>query len=123
MINRINHIKGLGIFEDYKPGNNNFIIANMGRRLLESFNAFKTPSTNGFNAILDSAVNKGVLEEDAKERIYYFVNKYSHLDRIESHENILENIESEGVKVSSLILELIKGLDEDHYNSMMKLCQ
>lgn len=97
--------------------------ANMGRRLLESFNAFKTPSTSGFNAILDSAVNKGVLEEDAKERIYYFVNKYSHLDRIESHENILENIESEGVKVSSLILELIKGLDEDHYNSMMKLCQ
>jgi wobble nucleotide-excising tRNase len=101
---------------------NNFMIANMARRLLESFNAFKTPSTEGFGPVLEKAVHLG-LDENDKEKIFFFLNKYSHLDRIETLENVVENVAEEGQQISRDVLSIIELVDKDHYNSMCKLCQ
>lgn len=98
-----------------------FAIANYSRRLLESFNSFKTQQSKGFSGILDMAKEKGI-PKDTTDKIYYFLNKYSHLDRIEAHESTIENIESEGLAVIEGTLNIIKAVDNDHYNSMIAVC-
>lgn len=98
-----------------------FAIANYSRRLLESFNSFKTQQSKGFSGILDMAKEKGI-SKDTTDKIYYFLNKYSHLDRIEAHESTIENIESEGLAVIEGTLNIIKTIDNDHYNSMIAVC-
>jgi wobble nucleotide-excising tRNase len=98
-----------------------FAIANYSRRLLESFNSFKTQQNKGFSGILEMAKEKGI-PKDTTDKIYYFLNKYSHLDRIEAHESTIENIESEGLAVIKETLNIIKLIDIDHYNSMISVC-
>lgn len=98
-----------------------FNLANSVRRMLESFSSFKTASNAGFNAALQLGIDKG-FDSQQKERIYYFLNKYSHLDRIESFDNTIEPLLEEGVNVVNDVLSLIKKIDEDHYNSMLKAC-
>jgi wobble nucleotide-excising tRNase len=98
-----------------------FNLANSIRRMLEAFSSFKTASNGGFNAVLQLGINKG-FDQQQKERIYYFLNKYSHLDRIESFDNTIETLLEEGVNVVNDVLMVIKLIDEDHYKSMLKAC-
>jgi wobble nucleotide-excising tRNase len=99
-----------------------FTIANSVRRLLEAFTSFKTPDNSGFNGALQLGEKKG-LSTQQKERIFYFINKYSHLDRIESFDNTIETLLEEGKNVVNDVLWLIKKVDEDHYKSMLKVCK
>lgn len=98
-----------------------FTIANSVRRLLEAFTSFKTPDNGNFNGALQLGEKKG-LSVQQKERIFYFINKYSHLDRIESFDNTIETLFEEGKNVVDDVLWLIKKVDEDHYKSMLKVC-
>jgi len=98
-----------------------FTIANSVRRLLEAFTSFKTPDSGNFNGALQLGEKKG-LSVQQKERIFYFINKYSHLDRIESLDNTIETLFEEGKNVVNDVLWLIKKVDEDHYKSMLKVC-
>ncbi|UCS92496.1 AAA family ATPase [Echinicola marina] len=98
-----------------------FTIANSIRRLLEAFTSFKCPDNSGFNGALQLGEKKG-LPPEKKERIYYFVHKYSHLDRIESLDNTVEPLMEEGKNVVHDVLRLIKKVDEDHYKSMLRIC-
>ena len=98
-----------------------FVIANTLRRVLESFSVMKTPHAPSVNAILNIAVDKNI-EKYTSEKVYYFLNKYSHLDRIESHENTFENIAGESKQIVFDVLNIIKTIDLDHYASMEKLC-
>lgn len=98
-----------------------FTIANSVRRLLEAFTSFKTPDNGNFNGALQLGQKKG-LSVQQKERIFYFINKYSHLDRIESFDNTIETLFEEGKNVVDDVLWLIKKVDEDHYKSMLKVC-
>jgi wobble nucleotide-excising tRNase len=98
-----------------------FNVANLIRRLLEAFSSFKTASNAGFNTVLQLGLDKG-FDSQQKERIYYFLNKYSHLDRIESFDNTIEPLLEEGKNVVNDVLWLIKKVDEDHYKSMLKVC-
>ena len=98
-----------------------FTIANSVRRLLEAFTSFKTPDNSGFNGALQLGIKHG-LTNTQKERIFYFLNKYSHLDRIESFDNTVETLLEEGKNVIDDVLWLIKKVDEDHYRSMLKVC-
>lgn len=98
-----------------------FMIANAARRVLESFSAFKKPNEAGIQGVLSMAKAKGV-DSIITEKIYYFLNKYSHLDRIETHENTIENIEHEGATIVNEILNLINKIDPDHYESMKSIC-
>lgn len=98
-----------------------FAIANAGRRLLEGFNSFKTPDNSGFNSILELATKKG-LDSAKRDRVFFFLNKYSHLDRIESFDNTVETLLEEGRNVATDILWIIKKIDCDHYESMLRVC-
>tara|TARA_R110001592_G_scaffold162584_2_gene395976 strand:+ start:101306 stop:103591 length:2286 start_codon:yes stop_codon:yes gene_type:complete len=98
-----------------------FTIANSVRRLLEAFTSFKTPDNSGFNGALQLGIKHG-LTNAQKERIFYFLNKYSHLDRIESFDNTVETLLEEGKNVIDDVLWLVKKVDEDHYKSMLKVC-
>lgn len=98
-----------------------FTIANSIRRLLEAFTSFKTPSNSGFDGALQLGEKKG-LSSQQKERIFYFINKYSHLDRIESFDNTVEPLFEESKNVVNDVLWLIKKVDEEHYKSMLKIC-
>lgn len=98
-----------------------FNLANSIRRMLEAFSSFKTASNGGFNAVLQLGLDKGY-DQQQKERIYYFLNKYSHLDRIESFDNTVETLLEEGVNVVNDVLMIIKLIDEDHYKFMLKAC-
>lgn len=98
-----------------------FAIANSSRRLLEAFTSFKTPDNSGFNGALQLGEKNG-LDSAKKERIHYFLNKYSHLDRIESFDNTVETLLEEGQNVVNDVLWLIKKSDNEHYNSMLKIC-
>ncbi len=98
-----------------------YTIANYSRRLLESFNSFKTQDTSGFNGILQMANGVGIDKLDT-DKVFYYVNKYSHLDRIESFENTLENIEAEGVSVIETVFKIIEKVDDTHYKNMVKVC-
>lgn len=98
-----------------------FNLANSIRRMLEAFTSFKTPNESGVNGALQLGLKKG-FDAFQKERIYYFLNKYSHLDRIESLDNTVETLFEEGNNVVTDVLTLIKLVDEDHYISMLKVC-
>lgn len=97
-----------------------FMIANAIRRILEGFTNFKTPTSTGFDGALELGVKKG-LDIAQKERIFNFVNKYSHLDRIESFDTTIEVLLEEGKNVVKDVLWLIKIVDTEHYDSMLRI--
>lgn len=111
-------------YQDFEGIDDNlcFTIANSIRRLLEAFTSFKTPANSGFEGALSLGIKKGLTVEQ-KERIFYFVNKYSHLDRIESFDTTIETLFEEGKNVVTDVLWLIKKVDEEHYKSMLKVCE
>lgn len=98
-----------------------FAIANSIRRLLEAFTSFKCPDQSGFNGALQLGESKGMPSEK-KDRIYYFLHKYSHLDRIESLDTTVEPLMDEGKNVVKDVLWLIERVDEQHYKSMLRIC-
>lgn len=101
--------------------NEAYSIANYCRRLLESFNSFKTQETSGFNGVLQMANGLEIDKADT-DKVYFYVNKYSHLDRVESFENTVENIEAEGQAVIDIAFRIIEKVDNVHYKSMLKAC-
>lgn len=98
-----------------------YSIANYSRRLLESFNSFKTQETSGFNGILQKANGIGI-DKQQTDKLFYYLNKYSHLDRIENFENTIENIEAEGLDIINTTLLIIEKVDDEHFKSMIKAC-
>jgi wobble nucleotide-excising tRNase len=94
-----------------------YMLANAGRRVLESLLTFKYPKTKDLRAL----INKTNFDADKKERIYWFVQKYSHSDRIETHETIPDNLFSEGHNVLRDIIDLIKEIEPEHYNELIQI--
>lgn len=98
-----------------------FLAANLSRKLLESFLSFKFPKNRGnFSNLFNTAVSASQNPEDeGKEKIRKFINEYSHNDLIETNEDFVENLISEGVTVISDIFDWIRELDEKHYQEMI----
>jgi wobble nucleotide-excising tRNase len=94
-----------------------FSVANMSRKLLEAFLTFKFPHGRGdFRNLMDQAIT-----EPAKcERIYRFINKYSHNQVIEFDDSAADNIAAESEYIVRDIFEEIKKLDATHYAGMEK---
>ena len=94
-----------------------FSVANMSRKLLEAFLTFKFPHGRGdFRSLMDQAIT-----EPAKcERIYRFINKYSHNQVIEFDDSATDNIAAESEYIVRDIFEEIKKLDATHYAGMEK---
>jgi wobble nucleotide-excising tRNase len=92
-----------------------FIVANLSRKLLESFLSFKYPKKrNDFSQLMDATNCDTVI----KDKIYKFINKYSHNQSIEFGDDPVDNLIGESQNVISDILNLINILDKQHYEEM-----
>jgi wobble nucleotide-excising tRNase len=96
-----------------------FLIANLSRKLLEAFLTFKFPKgRNDFNQLLEA----GCTDAEIREKVYRFINKYSHNQQIEFHETPIDNLLGEGDNIIHDVLEIVKKLDKAHYDEMEEVC-
>ena len=94
----------------------NYVLPNMARRLLESFLAFRHPDVDGG---LWHKMNQVKFDQTRKTRILRFVDTYSHADAIQGPEHDLSLL-SESRAVLMDLLALIKTEDESHFKAMLK---
>lgn len=95
-----------------------FMTANLARKLLECFLSFKFPlKRNDFNLLVEA----GIKDEIRREKIYRFVNKYSHYQVIDIGEDSAETVLGEGENIISEIFEVIKEMDSVHHQEMITL--
>ena len=100
-----------------------FLAANLARRLLESFLAFKFPENpSNFAALLNKAVKFSQSHNDgSKEKILRFVHQYSHSDSIGMEDGFVESLAGESLTIIGNIFDWIKELDEHHYKEMVEI--
>jgi wobble nucleotide-excising tRNase len=98
-----------------------FLTANLTRKLLEAFFSFKFPLHRGDIAQLMQRGLSGctVTTEITKEKIYRFINKYSHNIVIDINEDTAENLASESGNVIHDVFTWIREVDEIHYDEMV----
>ena len=94
----------------------NYNLPNMGRRLLESFLAFRQPSQND----LWPALRAVDFDLSKKSRIYKFCNTFSHRKVVGEPEQD-PFLLGEAIGVMQDLLELIESSDSEHYEEMVKL--
>jgi wobble nucleotide-excising tRNase len=97
-----------------------FLTANISRKLLEAFFTFKYPKNRSDVAVLLTEAQKGCTKTtlDTKEKIYRFINKYSHSAVIEVNQDTAENLHGESHSVIGAIFEWIEEVDPVHYKEM-----
>ena len=99
-----------------------FNCGNACRKLLESFLSFKFPKQRGnIQALLDKAFDQENEMQD-KNRVYKFINAYSHLDVIESTEiSDIDTLLAESKGIVKIILDKIEYWDGEHYRAMVHI--
>lgn len=96
-----------------------FLIANLSRRLLESFLSFKFPKgRNDFNQLLEA----GCSDSEMREKVYRFINKYSHNQLIEIGDGAIDNLLGESSNIVNSVLRIVEELDGSHYREMQEVC-
>ena len=100
-----------------------FLTANLARKLLESFFSFKFPKHRNDIAQLMACGLNGcqTTDEATKEKIYRFINKYSHSAVIEINEDSSENLLGESQNVINDIFTWLHEVDEVHCNEMVEV--
>jgi wobble nucleotide-excising tRNase len=100
-----------------------FLTANLARKLLESFFSFKFPKHRSDIAQLMACGLNGceITDEVTKEKIYRFINKYSHSAVIEINEDSSENLLGESQNVIDDIFTWLHEVDEVHYTEMVEV--
>lgn len=96
-----------------------YLCANLSRKLLESFLCFKFPKKRSdFKQLVDFGVrgHDDIKPEDV-ERVYRFINRYSHNQQIELDDNT-DNLLGESSAVLRQILDMVRIIDEAHYKEM-----
>lgn len=96
------------------------LVATLCRKLLEAFLSFKFPDCRGNIRILidkGQSQSKTVTPEIA-DKVYWFIQKYSHSDIIEIDDDKADTMFNEGNNVVPEVFAWIKDLDEGHYNAM-----
>lgn len=100
-----------------------FLTANLSRKLLESFFSFKYPRhRSDVSQLLSSGIQGCVVtDETTKEKIYRFINKYSHSVVIETNEDSSENLIGESHNVIGDIFTWLEEVDPTHYKEMVSV--
>jgi wobble nucleotide-excising tRNase len=100
-----------------------FLTANLARKLVESFFTFKYPKRRSDISQLMDAGLKGcaVTTPELKEKMYRFINKYSHSDVIEITEESAENLAGESHSVIGHIFQWLEEVDKKHYDEMVQV--
>ena len=97
-----------------------FNCGNACRKLLEAFLSFKFPRQRGdIQSLIDRAFpNEKEIQE--KNKVYKFINAYSHLNVIESSEiSDIDTLLAESNGILKTILNKIEQLDKEHYIAMV----
>lgn len=95
----------------------NYVLPNIARRMLEAFLAFRLPQTSGD---LWHKLKAVPFDESKKLRILRFLHTHSHSIAVGEPEHDLTAL-AEGPSVLRNLLEMIKSLDNDHYSDMVQL--
>jgi wobble nucleotide-excising tRNase len=100
-----------------------FLTANLARKLLESFFSFKFPKhRSDISQLMTCGLNGCETTDEAiKEKIYRFINKYSHSAVIEINEDSSENLLGESQNVIGNIFTWLHEVDKVHYNEMVEV--
>ncbi|ALU88643.1 hypothetical protein Hrubri_1434 [Herbaspirillum rubrisubalbicans M1] len=100
-----------------------FLTANLARKLIESFFAFKYPKKRSdISQLMEVGLKDcSLTTPELKEKIYRFINKYSHNDVIEINEDSAENLTGEGQSVIGNIFQWIEEVDKKHYDEMVQV--
>lgn len=109
-------------------GEGHFYAANLARKLLEVFLNFKFPRfrRNLRCLLVEEAVPKANNQRKTGdkgidgEKIYKFVNNYSHKKSPETYTNSVENMMGESISVVEDIFLLMERLDKRHYEEMVE---
>lgn len=98
-----------------------FLTANLARKILEAFFSFKYPLQRGDMAALFQQGLTGCTLTTAltKEKIYRFINKYSHNATIELGEDSSENLIGESYNIITDVFTWISEVDRTHYEQMI----
>lgn len=97
-----------------------FNCGNACRKLLEAFLSFKFPKQRGdILSLLDKAFPTDE-EIQNKNKVYKFINAYSHLNVIESTEiSDIDTLLAESKGIVEIILNKMEQLDGEHYRAMV----
>lgn len=95
----------------------NYVLPNMARRLLEAFLAFRQPQVSGE---LWQQMQAVPFDEAKKQRILRFLHTHSHAAAVGEPEHD-PSVLAEGQNVLKDMLELIQSQDQAHYDAMMQL--
>jgi wobble nucleotide-excising tRNase len=95
----------------------NYMLPNMARRLLEAFLAFRKPQVSGE---LSHKFKEVEFDEAKKLRILRFLHTHSHSDTIGEPEHD-PSLLGEARSVLTDLLDLIQSQDPDHFSAMEKL--
>lgn len=98
-----------------------FLTANLARKILEAFFSFKYPLHRGDMAGLFQQGLTGctLTTPQTKEKIYRFINKYSHNALIEIGEDSPENLVGESYNIIADIFTWMREVDGTHYAQMV----
>lgn len=98
-----------------------FLTANLARKLIESFFTFKFPKRRSdISRLMDVGLKDCMITtSEIKEKIYRFINKYSHSDVIEITEDSAENLAGESYSVIGNIFQWMEEVDKQHYDEMV----
>ena len=95
----------------------NYVLPNMARRMLEAFLAFRSPRSSGN---LWQKMKDVQFDEAKKIRILRFLNTYSHNIAVGEPEHDMTAL-AEGPAVLKDLLEMMESLDNEHYSAMLQL--
>lgn len=97
-----------------------FMVANVSRKLLEAFMNFKRPrSRNSFKVLFDECVEDIYL----RERVYKFINQYSHYTPAIMGEDVVDNLLSESNEVIVDVFRIYNRLDNVHLKEMIEIAK
>lgn len=96
-----------------------FLVANLSRKLLEGFLTFKFPKGRANFAQL---VDAGCPDKELSEKVYRFINKYSHNQEIEFHDPNIDNLAGEADNIIQSIFKIVTDLDAIHFQEIQEVC-
>ena len=95
----------------------NYVLPNMARRMLEAFLAFRLPQISGG---LGQKLEAIPFDEVKKLRLLRFLHTHSHNIAVGEPEHDLTAL-AEGPAVLKDLLEMMESLDGAHYTAMVQL--
>src|SRR5690606_16894582 len=97
-----------------------YLVANLARKLLESFLSFKHPKKRtDFRQLAALAFEDDII----LERVYRFINKYSHHQYFDFQDHSSDNLLGESQNIISDIFNAIKEKDRVHFDEMEQIIE